>query len=425
MTEIDAARPRRAAMAPAWARSAYPIVLIAMLAALLLAGCGSSESTGGAATDSGGDDDKGGDIVIGEAIGVSGWLEAYDGPAAEGAKLAVEEINAAGGVDGRQLKLVTSDHQSDANLGLRAAQDVIDRGADILITSCNYENAAPAARLANQKQMVVFSYCAGEPQFSRQTEGGANSFTFDLGNATNGVGASMAAFAHEQGWRSAYVLKDTFSNYTRMMADFFSERFKGYGDTTIAGTDTFKNDDASIAGQIAKLKQSDADVLVIGTTLPGGATAVRQIRAAGVDIPILTGDGMDSASVTDAVPKLSDFYQTVAASTFGDDPSPDVNDFFAKIEERTGKPADGSYAIFGYSIIQALKTAIEDAGTTDGPELKAALESFDGTELLIGPVTFSPEAHLDATRPEKVLEMNGGKASYHSTVQPTEVPDPF
>jgi branched-chain amino acid transport system substrate-binding protein len=125
------------------------------------------------------------------------------------------------------------------------------------------------------------------------------------------------------------------------------------------------------------------------------------------------------------VPNLSDFYQTVAASTFGDDPNPEVNEFFAKIEERTGKPADGSYAIFGYSIIQALKIAIEDAGTTDGEELKAALESFDGTELLIGPVTFTPEEHLDATRPEKVLEMQDGKVSFHSIVEPTEIPDPF
>lgn len=401
--------------------------LATVLAIGALAGCSNGKEA--ASSDSG---DKGGesaaqtgDIVLGQATGQSGWLTAYDGPASEGAKIAIDEINAAGGVGGRKFKLISADNQSDANLALQAGQEVLDKGADIMLASCNYEQAAPVARLANSKQTVVFSYCAGEPLLTRQS-GDANGYTFDMGNETNGVGASMATFAQQQGWHKAYVLDDTASNYTREMCQFATDAFKQLGGS-IVGTDTFKNGDASIAGQISSLKSkgSQADFVFFCSTLPGAATAVRQIRSAGVDLPIVTGDGMDSPSVTKAIPGLSNFYESVSASVYGDDPDAKVNQFFSKFQQKTGKRPDGSYALMGYSIVYALKDAIEKAGTTDGPKLKAALESFRDVQLPIGPMTFNAQQHVDPTRPEKIIKFTDGKPAYETTVKPKSIPDPF
>jgi branched-chain amino acid transport system substrate-binding protein len=407
--------------------SPRPLLLVVSLfaAAAVAAGCGNSGSSAGSS--GGGDAGGKSDIVIGEAIGRSGWLTAYDVPPSDGAKIAMAEINAAGGIGGRKLKMVSADHQSDANQGVQATQKVIDDGAQILIGSCNYENVAPTARLANTNKMVVFSYCAGEPIFSRQTPDGSNSYTFDMGNETNGVGASMAQFAHDKGWRKAYLFKDTSSNYTQAMCDFFSAAWKKFSDTQIVGTETFKNDDPSIAGQVAKAKSASQkpDLVVLCSTLPGGAKALRQIRSSGLDQPVLTGDGMDSPSTAKAVPGLTDFYETVSASVYGDDPDPKVNAFFKMYEQRTGKKPDGSYAIFGYSIIQALKVAIEKAGGTDGTKLKAALETFKGQPLLVGPMTFTKDQHVDPFRPEKVIVFKNGKPKYLTTVKPTDAPSPF
>jgi branched-chain amino acid transport system substrate-binding protein len=399
---------------------------VVVVAVSSLAGCSSGKDDGGGGGSTKTASADSGPIVLGQASGQSGWLTAYDGPASQGARIAMDEINAKGGINGRKLKLVSADHQSDANLALRAGQEVLDEGAQILLASCNYEHAAPVARLANSKKQVVFSYCAGEPLLTRQS-GDANRYTFDMGNETNGVGASMATFAHAKGWRKAYVLGDTTSNYTRQMCEFATDAWKGLDGTSVVGTDTFKNDDASVAGQIANIKSkgSKADFIFFCSTLPGAATAVRQIRSAGIDLPIVTGDGMDSPAVTKAIPKLSDFYESVSASVYGDDPDPKVNEFFANFQKRTGKKPDGSYALMGYSIVYALQKAIEDAGTTDGPKLMAALESFDKVQLPIGPMTFNAEQHVDPKRPEKIIGFTRGKPAYVQTVEPASVPDPF
>jgi branched-chain amino acid transport system substrate-binding protein len=396
------------------------LAVIAALVTLVLAACGSDDGSG----DEGAEES--GDIVIGEVIGASGWLTAYDGPASEAAKMAIEQINADGGVDGRMFKMVTADHQSDPANVPKATQEALSQDADIILASCNYEEAGPTARIASQAGKVTFSYCGGEPKFTRQV-GDANNLVFDMGNETNGVGAVMAQFAYDEGWRNAYVLEDTYSDYTRQMSQFFQAAWSSKDGTSLVGKDTFKNGDPSVAGQIATMKShaNDIDVLVVSSTLPGGATAIRQIRAAGIDVPILTGDGMDSRSVAKSVPNLSDFYMVASASVYGDDPDPEINQFFEDFEQATGSPADGSYAIFGYSIIQALKTAIEEAGTTEGAELATALESLDEEPVLVGPLTFTDEQHVDPFRPQEIIEYVNGKPQHLTTVKPDDVPDPF
>jgi branched-chain amino acid transport system substrate-binding protein len=381
-----------------------PRLLLAIFVAIALAAVGAG---------CGGDDDEGGGgtaeteepIVIGESIGESGFLTAFDLPPSAGAHIAADEINAQGGVEGRKIVFKTIDNQSEANQAFTAAKSLVDQGAQILLGSCNFEQGQPTARVANQDELVMFSYCGGEPRLTQQV-GDANTFTFDMGNETNGVGASMAAFAYKKGFRNVYLLKDTSINYSQQMCDFFDRSWTEnpeYSGTSIIATDTFKNEDPSIATQISRIKSSstEPDAIVLCSYLPGGATALRQMRAAGIDTPVVTGDGMDGTSLFEAVPNLSDFYESVAASVYGDDPEPQVQELVDKYKARTGKDPEGSYLVFGYSIIQAIQAAVEETGgSTNGPELRDALESFRNEPLLVGPMTFTETQHVDPFRPE-------------------------
>lgn len=401
-------------------------IAITCLAVGGLAACGSSEPTGATGGD-GGETEQKGDIVLGEVIGASGWLTAFDLPPSDGAKLAIEEINAEGGVEGRKFKLIRKDHTSDPAKVNQATQEALTDGADVVLASCNYEEAGPSAQVASAKQKVTFSYCGGEPTFTRQV-GDVNKLVFDMGNETNGVGATMAEFAGQQGWTRAYVLEDTAYDYTRQMAKFFRAAHKDIQGATVAGTETFKNGDASVAGQIAKIKSkaSEIDVVVLASTLPGAGTALRQLRSSGLDVPILTGDGMDSRSVAKTVRNLDEFYFVSAASVYGDDPDPKVNEFFEKLKAETGEDPDGAYGVFGYSIVQALTAALRsNGGDASGPALAKALEQLKEEPVLLGPLTFSADQHVDPYRPQRILEYKDGKARYLATVQADEVPDPF
>ena len=94
-------------------------------------------------------------------------------------------------------------------------------------------------------------------------------------------------------------------------------------------------------------------------------------------------------------PDLSNVWVAAVGSSYGDDPRDDVNEFFRKFEEHTGKPAPvDSYPLLGYSLVQTIAKGVEQAGTTDGEELAKALETFEDEPLLAGPTTYTEDCHV-------------------------------
>ena len=184
------------------------------------------------------------------------------------------------------------------------------------------------------------SLCAGDPKFGVQ---GIGDLAFSMGIGTPAEGAIMAEWAHAQGWTKPFIFKDTQVEYTKKLADYFQARWEdGLG--TVAGHDTFNGQtDTSAAGQITRIKESDADFIAFtGAAGVGGAPIIKQIRAAGVDLPIIGGVAVDGVYWLDAVPNLSDFYNVNYSSLHGDDPIEGVQDFWARYAERFGPPVVAS-----------------------------------------------------------------------------------
>jgi branched-chain amino acid transport system substrate-binding protein len=145
---------------------------------------------------------------------------------------------------------------------------------------------------------------------------------------------------------------------------------------------------------------------------PGGPSAIRQLRAAGLDQPIVTGESMDGDYWAGAVPNLSNFYALNFGSFYGDDPDPDVKDFFARYQKEYGQRSDASYSLRGYSEIQAWAKAAETAKSFDADKIAAALDAFKDEKLVVGPTTYSPELHIQVSRPMTLVQSQGGKFSF-------------
>jgi len=351
-------------------------------------------------------------IVIGVASGQTGLLSPWDVGGRRGAEIAVEDINAAGGVLGRPLELVVSDTKSDPSLGPTAAAEVLAEGAEIVIVACDYDFGSPAAITAVAQGKIAFSTCAADPKFGVQGVG-PTAYTMSL--ATNGQGALLAEWAYnEKGWRTAYVMKDTAIEYTKSLCDNFSHRWQELaGEDAIVGSDTWNGiNDTSIAGQVSRIKAegSEADVIMWCGFTNNGA-AMRQVRSAGIDTPILASESMDGAHWLEAVPDLSDYYIAVYGSIHGNDPDPKVQAFMEKFEAKFGEPAPMGHVLTGYSVVEAYARAVEKAGTTDSAAVQAALDGFSDEPLLIGPTTFEPDLHINLHRPMLVMEMQNGE--YH------------
>jgi branched-chain amino acid transport system substrate-binding protein len=337
-------------------------------------------------------------------------MEAFDRPALNGAQIAVDEINAAGGVLGRQLEIVTADTKSDIDEGTLAGLDVIDQGAEVMIVSPDYNMGGGAARAAQEAGMLVFSSSAGSPKFGIE---GIGPLAFTMGISATTDGAVAAEWGVEdKGFQTAYILLDDCCDYNKDQCRGFEPRWRKLGGTVV-GEDTFLNSDLSITAQVSRILalETQPDLIMLCSFPPGGAVAVKQLRDAGVDAPIISNNGFDGDFwYKDSMPDLKDFFYTSPVSLWGNDPSDQVNTFVAKYVEREGQPQAVS-SIGAYATVYAMARAIEQAGSTDGAALAAVLETFDRENVGGLFVSFTPEAHIDANREERIMELNAGQHS--------------
>ncbi len=352
------------------------------------------------------DDDR---VVVGFATGQSGFMQAYDEPATQAALIRIDEINAAGGLLGRPIEVVTADTKSDRAEGAKAGLEVIEAGADLVVVSCDYDFGAPAALMAESNGRVSFFICAESVRAGIQGVG-PHSFSASVLAAVQG--ATMAEWAQAKlGASTFYVLEDTWTEYNKGICDGFDWRAPQIEGVEIVGRDTFVNDDASIAAQITRINQlpEPPDAIMLCSMMPGVVSAVKQIRDAGITIPILNGSGVDGSYWMDAVPGLSEFYIPVQGSIYGDDPNPDVQAFNTAFEAKFGAGPSSQYAYPGYIMIDVWAKAVERAGTTEAAAVVAELEKMTDEPTIFGPRTFTSELHHQNRAEYKIVKVTDGK----------------
>jgi branched-chain amino acid transport system substrate-binding protein len=413
-------------------------VCLAVVASLAAAACGDDggdDDAGGSvpeATDSATDEEPAGTepggttleapddavasgdpIVIGVASSLSGPISFYDGPILEAARLAVADINAAGTLD-REMVIVTADNESDIANAEAAANEVLDQGADLLITTCDFDFGSPAVRAATERGVVAMG-CASSPDYGFE---GLGELAFNTFGADITESSSMAQFTYDEGYRNAFLFQDQGLQATISVCDTFETVFTELGGN-IVGTATFEGSDFSLAPQLGELRGSDADVVILCSTQ---ATAVKQIRDES-ELPIVSQVALEGEFWLDCCPGLSDFYAVGLGSTRGDDPDPARSKFFADYEAATGSKMDVSIGMTGYAAIQAFAKAVEQAGTTDGAAVADALQTFTDVELVTGPTTYTETCHIPLGRPMVMMQVQDGVLAYKADVTPTVVPE--
>jgi branched-chain amino acid transport system substrate-binding protein len=363
-------------------------------------------------------------ILIGAAIAQSGFIAAYDNDPAKAAEMAIEDVNAKGGVLGRPLKMTYRDTKSDIAGGGVAAQELLDAGAKVIIVTGDFDFGGAAGRAANARETLAIAPFAADPKFGVR---GIGPYAFSFSTASDTVGTALAEFANKKGWKTAYELNQTNIQYDKSVSAAFEARFKELnGPNSVLGTDVFTMDDANIAAQITRLKSmpKPPDVLVLSAFTPAGPSALRQIRAAGINIPVISAEDMDGDYWADAVPHLSNFFNAAMGSIYGDDSDAAINDFIARFKAKFGNHPSTAHTLTGYSLIQGLAKAMERAKSVESPAVKAELEKFKKENLLVGPTTFNQEIHITFDRPMTIVEATDSAHHFVEKLELTKVPTP-
>jgi branched-chain amino acid transport system substrate-binding protein len=379
---------------------------------LLLTGCVSSNSTAADNSVTAGEP-----IIIGVVMAETGFMSPFDTPALNTMKMTVADINAAGGIDGSPLELKIIDTGSDLARYAPAAEEVVAAGAKVVIVTCDYDVASPAALVAESNSLLNIAPCIGDPIYGPN---GGLELGFSMGNGTPGESSIMAEFAVDKGWTNAVFLTDTSIKYTQNQCAIAQKRFEELGGTAV-GTYNYVQGD-TIAETVSQISAGTApDVIFNCGYAAGGAQVAKDLRDGGITTPIVSGFGMDGTYWLAAVPTLSDYYVVTYSSVAGDDPDPRVNDLAAAYEKAYGSaPSVGSF-VTGTSTIDAIVAAHKAAGSWDGPALAKAFLAFSNTDLVVGPTSFTKDLHINVERPQRVLEVIDGKLVFQEERAPQKV----
>ena len=370
------------------------------------------------------DQPSGEPILIGGALSLTGIQAPLDEPGLRGAELAVEELNNTGGVLGRPVEFVNLDGKSDPVTVGNVAVDLINRGAVAIVAPCDFDFGGPASREAQAAGLVGISTCASSPLYNSNVLGDKQ-FTLSMWNTTMGAAAAQYAY-EEMGWRTVYVVTDSFIDYTTSLSEYFIKQFKFLGGTVIF-EDSYTQGDQDFSAQLARIRDLDTlpDFFYISSYMPDLGLIIRTLREAGIDTPILGGDSYDDPGLWEAVgPDYGNDIIFVTHSWLGEGASPESQHFLDLYNEKYGEPPDTSFVVTGWDTIMVMAQAMELAGSTDGEAMAKAMENHE-FDLLTGKLVWSDAASGHEPNIEAFLvELVDAKPQFIEKMLPHDVPKP-
>ena len=378
--------------------------LAVSLLLLVTSGCNkpASEPGGGAG---------GGTIKIGEYASLTGGTATFGISSHEGTLLAIEEINAAGGVLGKKLELLTEDTLSKAGEPATVVNKLITRdGVVAVLGEVASSRSLEAAPICQQNNIPMISPSSTNPDVTKTGD-----YIFRVCFIDSFQGTVMANFATKTlKAKRVAVLTDVKSDYSKGLAKFFKEKFRANGGEISVELD-FNTGDKDFKAQLTAIKAANPD----GVFVPGYYTECAlisvQAKQLGLTVPLFGGDGWESSVLFeiggDAV--NGNYLSTHYSPEVGSELSKHFVEAYKK--RWNGKTPD-ALAACGYDSALVLADALKRAGTTDGPKLRDAIASTKDFQAVTGKITINESR--DATKSAVILEVEGGKFKYLETVEP-------
>ena len=354
-------------------------------------------------------------IKIGALYGVTGGMSSIDAPGMNGMKLAAKQINAAGGVLGKQIELIAIDGKTDQTATTNAASEMINVHKVVAIGGLNDSTFALAAGPIAQKAGIPF-VTAGATLPTLPEQIGDYFFMAPFGDDAQAY--AIADYAIDDlGAKTAYMLVDQAYDFTTALAKFFKERFTGRGGTIVL-EDIYKSGDTDFSAQIAKVKALDPqpDVLFISAVPSEAGLTTKQFREAGLTAPIISGDGFDTTLIAEVAGENADdvYYSTHAGL---DNPDPKMQNFVKAYTEEYGRPPENAFAALGYDTLNLIADAIKRAGSAEPKAIRDALAATKGFSAITGEITYK-EGQRKPDKSVSIIKVQDGKYSFVKEIKP-------
>lgn len=379
------------------------VLMIVGLMASLVVGCGG----GGASKD----------IKIGGVYELTGSTASFGTSAANGAKLAFKEINAKGGVLGKQIQVVYADNKGEPAESANAMTKVITQDKVVAVTGfTTSSNGIAGSNVSEANKIPFLAVATTNPKVTVDEKTGKvkdNTFRVCFIDPFQGtVGANFAL--KDLKVKNAAILVDNSSDYSKGLTQFFKEAFVKGGGAVIA-EEAYLQKEQDFKAILTKIKAKNPELIYVPGYYEEVGKIAKQARELGITVPILGGDGWDSPKLTEigGAEALNNTFFTNHYSA--EDGSPASKAFVDAYKKEYGSVPD-AMAVLGYDAAYVLVDAIKRAGSAESAKIREALVATKDFPAVTGKTTLN--SNHDAVKSAVIIEMKDGKQVFKTTVNP-------
>ena len=351
-------------------------------------------------------------IKIGEYASITGKEASLGQSSHQGTVLAVETINAAGGVLGRPLELISEDTQSKPGESGTAVRKLISRDKVVAIlgevASSRSLEGAPVCQLA---KVPMISPASTNPKVTE-----IGNYIFRVCFIDPFQGSVMAKFAlGTLKARRVAILSSASAAYSVGLAKYFKEAILAGGGTIVAEP-KYSEGDKDFKAQLTAIKAAGPDAIFSPGYYNEGALIVKQARDLGISVPVFGGDSWEAEALMDLGGEAVEG-AFLCSHYSPQDPSPRVQDFVAAYRKRWGDGyAPDSNASLGYDSVLVLADAIRRAGSADRTAIRNALAATKNFAAVTGTITINEKR--DASKSAVIITVKHGRFEYVQTIAP-------
>lgn len=380
--------------------------LVAALSTALLAGCGGEKKDSAAANA-----DK---YVIGASFELTGNVANYGKSTLSGLKLAVDQVNKAGGVNGKQLVVVESDNKSEPAESGNSVTKLITQDKVVAVVGPATSGCVFAATpVVTSNKVPLIAPCATAPAITVDN-GQVKEFIFRACFIDPFQGRVMAEFADKTlGVKNVAILHDASSDYSKGLAEVF-EKTLNEKDGKVVAKEAFLSKDIDFKAALTKIKAANPEAIYIPGYYEEVAKIIKQTREIGLNVPLIGCDGWDSPKLVEiAGPEaLNNTYFSSAFSV--QDQTESVQKFIADYKAMYQKDPD-IFCMQGYNAGLVLADALKRAGDgADGTKLAAAIAATKDLPVASGKLTYDKDHNpiISAI----IIEMKDGVQSFKEKI---------
>jgi branched-chain amino acid transport system substrate-binding protein len=350
------------------------------------------------------------DIVIGEYGSLTGTTATFGISMKNGVEMAIDEVNNAGGVLGRKIRVVVEDDQGKPEEAQTVVTKLITRDRVVaVIGEVSSSRSLAAAPVCQQHRIPMVSPSSTNPRVTL-----VGDYIFRVCFIDPFQGLVMAKFTSKTlKAKKVAILRDIKNDYSVGLADVFIKEFQKMGGRIVADL-SYSEGDTDFSAQLTSIASASPEAIFLPGYYTEAGLIVRQARSLNIRVPILGGDGWDSAKLWEIGGQaLNGCYFSTHYSV--EDPNPIIQSFVKSYSKRYNQPPDAT-AVLAYDAARILIDAFRRANSAEPTKVQQALSQTKNFKGVTGSITL--DSNRNAVKPAIVLQVQEGKYKYVETIAP-------